>query len=686
MYTSQNIRNVAVLGHLGSGKTTLVEACYALTNGIAVKAKGSVEKKNTVSDFMIEEQQRLSSISNSIVPIFTNDFKFNLIDAPGNDDFIGEVVAATNIVKGAILVVDAESGVEVGTVKHWNMLRKRNIPTFIFVNKMDKENVDLPKTIEGIRKAFGKTVVPFEYPLGVANKFEGYVDIVDMIGRRFNGDEVVDFALPEKIDDEILVLRNNIMEAVAETSEDLMEKFFAGEEISPEEIKKALRTSVLVGEIAPILVGCSTKSIGIKSLLAMLGSFLPSPCDLAPMIATDENGNKVTLKTTNDEPFSALVFKTTADQYAGVSNIFKIYSGTIKVGDDIYCSQTGKIEKVQNLSIQCGKKQIDVLELGAGDIGCINKLSDVRTSMTLCNPKNILTFEPIPFPTAVLFKAIKPKNKADEDKIGQALTKIKIEDPTIETTRNAETKQLLLGGQGTGHITYIIERLKNTFKVDVDVEAPKIVYRETIKGKSSAIGSYKKQSGGSGHYGVVDMRWEPAEENEFAEEVFGGSVPRNFFPAVEKGFYEAIEAGLLAGFPVIGIKAILTDGKYHPVDSDELSFKNAAILSYKEAYMNCKPTILEPIMKVSITVLSEYTGDLLSDINTRRAKILSMEEQDGQQTLIALVPEAELVEYANVLKSITKSSGMFSREFCDYEEVPAFLIDKVIKENKLSKD
>ena len=411
MYKSEKIRNVAVLGHLGSGKTTLVEACYSVVNGIKASAKASVERKNTISDFMPEEQARLSSISNAIVPINHNDYKINFIDVPGNDDFIGEVVAATNVVKGAIVVLDASSGIEVGTVKHWNMLRKRNIPTFLFINKLDKENVNLTKLLAELREKFGKTVVPFEYPIINNGHFDGYIDIVEMIGRKFNGEEVVDFELKDSdITPEVEELRTSIMEAVAETSEDLMEKYFGGETITTDEIKAALRQAVLASETFPVLLGCANISIGIKSLLTMLESFLPAPNDLAPIVAHTEDDKEVVLKTSNDEPFAALVFKTMVDQYSGVTNIFKVYSGTIKVGDDIYCPQTGRTEKVAQLTIPCGKKQIEVQELSAGDIGSISKLTGVTTNMTICSPKNVVTFDAIPFPTAVLYRAFKPKN------------------------------------------------------------------------------------------------------------------------------------------------------------------------------------------------------------------------------------------------------------------------------------
>ncbi len=681
-YTSKNIRNIAIFGHQGSGKTTLVESLYYITGGS--KVKGEVEKKNTISDYLPEEQTRLSSISSSIVPIYHNDYKINLLDIPGNDDFISEALSITRMVKAAVLVIDATSKVQVGTIKHWQLLRKRGIPTFIYVNKMDKENVVFDQILSDIHEKLGKNAVPFCYPMGHNEGFDGFVNVVDLKARKFNGSVCVDAEIYDDKKLKVLELHNMICEAVAQTSEELLEKFFNGETLTRAEIHEGLREGVLNGELVPVLVGSATKNIGVHTMLDMFIDYMPNPSDLKPYTVFTKDGVEVERKTISSEPFSAYVFKTIVDPYAGVISLFKVNSGTIKLGDEVYCSQTGKIDKINSLFTLCGKNQTNVDMLEAGDIGATTKLSDVKSSMTLCDPKNICTYKEIKYPTAVMFKAIIPKNKSDEDKLSQVLNKIKIEDPTIEIKRNNETKQLLLGGLGTSHLAYIFEKMKNLYKLEVITENPKIVYRESIKGSSQAPGRYIKQSGGSGFYGVVEMKFEPSVENIFTEEVFGGSVPKNYFPAVEKGFFEALEQGLLAGFPVIGVKATLLDGKYHPVDSNELAFKMAAILAFKEAYLKCNPIILEPIIKVTINSDSKFIGDILSDINTKRAKVVSMTELDSNQSEIVVhVPEAEIINYSTDLKAITQGGGFFNREFYGYEEVPAYLAEKVIKENKL---
>lgn len=681
-YTSKNIRNIAILGHLGSGKTTLAES-LAYCSG-EIKTKGEVEKRNTVSDYLLEEQNRLSSISSSVMSITHNDTKINLIDIPGNDDFIAEVLSVTRLIKGAVIVVDAKAKVEVGTIKHWQILRKRNIPTIIFVNKMDKENIVFDDILNDIKEHLGKKAVPFCYPMGHDDSFDGFVNVVDLKARKYDGSKCVDAEIYDDKKIKVFELHNMICEAVAQTSEEMLDKFFSGEELSRSEIHEGLRQGVLNGDLYPVVLGCATKNIGIHTLLNMFVDYLPTPCDLKPYMALDDLGNEVLRSTIDEEPFSAFVFKTLVDPYAGIISIFKINSGVVKIGDEIYCPQTGKTDKVSNLYTLFGKTQTAVNMLHAGDIGCIAKLSDVRSSMSLCDPKKIAKYKEINYPTAVMFKAINPKNKADEDKLSVALQKIKIEDPTIEIKRNKETKQLLLGGLGLSHISYIVEKMKNIYKVDLEVSDQKIVYRESIRTFGKGSGRYIKQSGGSGFYGVVEMSFEPAQENTFTEKVFGGAVPKNYFPAVEKGFYEALEQGLLAGFPVIGVKATLLDGKYHSVDSNELAFKMAAILAFKEAYLSCNPTILEPIMKVTINVNNRYIGDVLSDINTKRAKVIAMNDlANDNQEIVALIPEAEILDYANELKAITQGGGFFNREFNGFEEVPAYLVDKIIKENKL---
>ena len=682
-YTSENIRNIAILGHQSCGKTSLVEA-LALAAG-AIKEKGSVEKKTTISDYLAEEQIRQSSVSASIVPVEYHDHKVNLIDLPGNDDFVGEILSVTRLIKGAILVIDASSKVEVGTIKHWNILRKKNIPTIIYINKMDKENVNFEDIMTDIRTKLGKNAVAFTYPIGHDKGFDGFVNVVDMKARRYNGKECVDDEIHADKRAKVYELHNTICEAVASTNEELLEKFFDGEELTRQEIHAGLRQGVLGGELIPVIVGSALNNISVHTALDMLIDYLPSPADLKPYTVTTENGEVVERKTVDSEPFSAYVFKTIVDPYAGIINILKVNSGILKLGDDIYCPQTGKTEKVGALFTLFGKNQISVQEVHAGDICAITKLQGIRSSYTLCSPKNVVSYKPVKYPTAVIFKAISPKNKADEDKLSQVLQKMMTEDPTIEVKRNAETKQLLLGGAGNSHLQYILDKMKNTYKVDLSTEEPKIIYRESIKGSATGDGRYIKQSGGAGFYGVVQMKFEPDKESSFHEEIFGGAVPKNYFPAVEKGFFEALQQGLLAGFPVIGVKATLLDGKYHPVDSNEMAFKMAAILAFKDAYNKCQPIILEPIFKITINVSGDYIGDVLSDLNTKRGKIQNMNDLGGgDQEIVALVPEAEILNYATELKAITQSRGFFNREFYGYEEVPQYLRDKVIADNKLN--
>lgn len=682
LFEPKNIRNIAILGHQGSGKTSLVEAIYYVTGNS--KEMGTVEKKNTVSDYLVDEQKRLSSICSSLVPVTFNDHKINVIDLPGNDSFISEVLGVTRCIKGAVLVIDASVGVQVGTVKHYNTLHKRGVPTLIFINKMDKEEViPFDELLEDIRTKLGKNAIPFCYPLGHEKSFDGFVDLSKMKAIIYDGKEPHEAEVYQDKKEKVLELRNMICEAVAGTSDELLEKFFLGETLSQEEINIGLRTAVLHGDLIPVLVGSATKAIGVKTMLEMFINYLPSPSDLKPIEASDGDGKPIEVPSTLDAPFSAYVFKNIVDPYAGNITLFKVNSGVLHMGDEIAVSD-GRTFKVATLYSMCGKALNPITEIGAGDIGTMTRLERVTSGSTLSTSKNPIVFKPVKYPTAVFFKAIEVKNKNDESKIGVALSKIQLEDPCVETIRNNETKQLLLGGVSSSHIEFVIEKLKNTYKIDVNVSPMKVVYRESIKAVGQAIGRYVKQSGGSGFYGVVDMRFEPAKENSFSEEVFGGAVPKNYFPAVEKGFFEATKSGPLAGFPVIGVHAVLVDGKYHPVDSNETAFKMAAIFAFKEAYPKCHPIILEPVVRIRVNVESQYTGDVLSDLNTKRARIQNIEEKEhGNQEIEALVPEAEIIEYANQLKSITKASGFFNRKFYAYEEVPEYLKEKVIKENKI---
>ena len=676
----ENIRNVAILGHQSSGKTTLVESLAFKSN--LISQKGEVEKKNTISDYTSEEQKRGTSIQTAVIPLYYKEHKINLLDIPGNDDFISEAIGVIGTVKGAVLVVDASIGVQVGTVKHYKLLKRKGVPTFIFVNKMDKEDVNFDEVLEDIREKLGKEVISFCYPLGHEKKFDGFANAVDLKAHIYNGKECVEAEIYPDKRNKVLELHNTIVEEVAKTDDTLLEKFFNGEEFTMEEIRSSLRVGVLSGELTPLIVGSATKDIGVETLLNMFINYLPSPSDLKPLAAHDEFGNEKIVPTKEEEPFSAYVFKTVVDPYTGIINIIKVCSGVLHVGDEVYVN--GGTQKVSMLYSMTGKNLEGINELSAGDIGAVTRLENVKSGDTLSAPKNITIFKPAKYPTAVIFKAIILENKNDESKLGPALAKLQLEDPSLEVKRNNETKQLLLGGLSESHIAYVIEKLKNIYKISLTTEKMKVIYRESIKGTAEGDGRYVKQSGGSGFYGVVKMRFEPAEENSFAEEVFGGAVPKNYFPAVEKGFFEALNSGLLAGFPVIGVRGVLVDGKYHPVDSNEQAFKMAGILAFKDAYLKCRPIILEPIMKIKINADTAYTGNILSDLNTRRARIQNIEEKEhGTQEIEALIPEAEIVDYVTKLKSLTKASGFFNREFVGYEELPEFLKDKVIAENKV---
>ncbi len=678
---SNNIRNIAFLGHQGSGKTSLVESINSI---VTKEPKGSIEKKNTISDYLKEEKNRLSSVSTSIVPVEYEGYKINMLDIPGNDDFLWEVLSVTHSVKGAVLVIDAASKVQVGTAKHFKLLRKAGIPTLIYINKMDKVDPNFDDIMAELYQKLGKICVPFTYPLGHEKTFDGFINVIDLKARRVVGDKVSIEDIEEAKKPKILELHNTICEAVAVTDDAMLEKFFSGEALTHEEIKTGLRKAVLGGELVPVIFGSAHNNIGSHTLLQMFVDYMPAPTDLKPYEGYNEKGETVERKTDPTAPFSGYVIKTSVDPYLGTINILKVDSGTLKLGDEIYCPQTDKTYKVSSLFWLKGKDQINATEVIAGDICAVSKLDDILTAYTLCDKNNYIKYKEVKFPTAVCFRAISVKDKKDEEKLNPALTKTKKEDPTIETRRNVETKQLLLGGLSESHIQFVLEKLKGTYNVDLNTEDPKVCYRETIKATAQAQGRYIKQSGGSGFYGVVEMKFEPSEETSFTEEIFGGSVPKNYFPAVEKGFYESLQSGLLAGFPVLNVKATLLDGKYHPVDSNELAFKMAAILAFKEAYMKCKPTILEPILRITINVNNQYLGDVLSDLNSRRARVQEVNDKgDDTTVIIATIPESESLDYVTKLKALTQGSGYFNREVDCYEEVPESLKARVIQANSL---
>jgi elongation factor G len=683
-YLAENVKNVIILGHLGSGKTSLSESLIFTAGGI--EKKGEVEKKNTISDYTVEEQGRLSSTSTAVVPVEFKNFKFNFLDAPGADEFIGDIRHTLTVASGAILVLDATKGVEVGAEKMWLEIKKAKLPAIIFVNKMDKENVKFDEVLELIRTKLGKQAVPFCLPIGKKEEFSGFADIVELKARIYDGQKSVDGEIyPDKME-RVKALRQDLVEAVAGADESLLEKYFNGEELTMEEIKHGLKLSVSSGEAVPVAVGSATKDIGPLTLLHMIREYFPSVAECEPAVGlkTDKE-SETSRKLSDDEPFSAFVYKTTIDPFVGTINFMQIKSGTLKKDQEVFVSNSSEVEKIGQLFIPMGKISIPVDTVHAGDICAVAKMSKVYTDTTISDKKAPIIYPIVVTPSPTMYVAIRPKNKADEDKLSNALSKLQVEDNTFEIKRNKETNQLLVGGQGIIHLGHIIDRMRNMFKVDVEMLDQEIVYRETIKSVATAEGRYVKQSGGSGYYGVVVMRFEPITDKdyEFTEEVFGGAVPRNYFPAVDKGLQETLEHGPLAGFPVIGVKGILTDGKYHPVDSNELAFKMAASIAFKDACKNAKPTILEPIHKIVVNIKDEYLGDVLGDVNKRRGRVLGMEpSEQGYQKVIAEVPEAEITKYTIDLKAMTQGSGTFTREFIRYEEVPGNLTAKIIEDHK----
>jgi elongation factor G len=551
---------------------------------------------------------------------------------------------------------------------------------------MDKENVKFDEVLAGIKERLGKQAVPFCLPLGKKEDFDGFADIVELKARIYDGKTCKDAEIYEDKMDRINELRTDLIETVAGSDEELLEKYFNGEELTMEEIKTGLHKAVKSGEAVPVVVGSAIKDIGTKTLLHMLKEYFPSVSEYESTTGTHpESGDEETRSFSDDEPFSAYVFKSTIDPFVGTINMMQVKSGTLEKDQEIYVSTTEETAKVNQLFYLRGKEQLTAKTVHAGDICAVAKMSGIETGSTLSDKKQPIVYPKATTPKPTMYVAIHPKNKADEDKLSTALAKLHIEDPTFEIRRNKETAQQLIGGQGMIHLGYIIDKMKNMFKVELETQDQEIVYRETIKKTAEGEGRYIKQSGGSGYYGVVEIRFEPNDEEDyvFEEEVFGGAVPKNYFPAVDKGLQEAMEHGVLAGFPVINVKAVLFDGKYHPVDSNEMAFKLAASMAFKDACTKAKPTILEPIYTVEIKVKDEYMGDVLGDINKRRGRVLGMDpSDDGYQKIIAEVPEAEITKYTIDLKAMTQGSGTFTREFARYQEVPGNLVDKIIEEQK----
>lgn len=685
VYKTENVRNLALVGHSGSGKTNLTESM--LFQSGATKRLGNVTDKNTLSDFSKEEMERGTSIGTSIIPVEWRNFKVNIIDTPGYMDFSGEVIGALRASEAALLVIDATSGIEVGTERAWKYAENIGLPRIIFINKIDGENVNFRKLMEELEESFGKKVIPFSVPIGEGENFVGVTDVIYQKGFKYEN------AAPKETElnhDQVKAterMYEEIAEVVAGSDEVLMEKYFNGEKFTREDLLRGVTTALLEGDAVPLLVGSGEKGIGIDILLNTIVNYMPAPNDKRAHTGFRyEEGEEREIS--EKGPFAAVVFKTITDPFVGKISIFKVISGKLKKDTPLYNSSKEEAEKLGGVYVIRGKNQMEVEEICAGDIGATTKLAVTGTGDTLCTKDHIVKYKRIKYPQPVLFYAIEAKTKGDEEKLSTSLRKLREEDPSFVIERNPETKQLTIGGLGQVQLDVILEKLKNMFGVEV-VKVPFIIpYRETIKKTASVQGKHKKQSGGAGQYGDVWVRFEPCQEDfVFDEEVFGGSVPKNYFPAVEKGIIEAKEHGVLAGYPVTNFKAVLYDGSYHDVDSNEMSFKIAASIAFKKGMEEANPVLLEPIMKVEVSIPDSYLGDVMGDMNKRRGRILGMDQQrDGSQLLIAEAPQSEMFEYSIDLRAMTQGRGNFNMEFVRYEEVPANISQKVIEKAKADKE
>lgn len=643
-YTSETIRNVALLGHGGCGKTTFLESALYETG--VIKKLGKVEDGNTVSDYDKMEVEKGYSINTSVVPIEWKGSKINFIDTPGYFDFIGEVNAALRAAEAAVIMVDAGSGIQVGTEAAWNACERYSMPRFISITKRDKDEFDFYKTFDELKAKFGNKLVPLSWPLSA------------------------------EIDDEL-------KEAIAESDEELMEKYFDGEEFTDEEIKKGMVKGISEGNIVPVCSSAFQLGHGVEGLLDLLLEYVPTPLQHGPYRGFNDKNEPVERISVTDAPMSAFVFKTIVDPFVGKISVMKVITGKINSGTEVYNERIGKTEKLGKLFFLRGKEQLELNYAEAGDIVAVAKLQNTKSGDTLCDKSDVVRYLPLDFPSPTFYIAIEALDKNDDEKMGVGLARLREEDPSFVVERNSETHQTLLGGQGDIQLGIILAKLKDRFGVSVKTVPQKNAYRETIKGSSDVQGKHKKQSGGAGQYGDVHIRFSPSDkEFEFSEELFGGSIPKNYVPAVEKGLIESLERGPLAGCKVVNIKAVLYDGSYHDVDSNEVSFKIAASLAFKKGIVEANPCLLEPIMHVEITVPDEYMGDVIGDMNKRRGKILGMEPlPNGGQKVVAEAPQAELFDYALGLRSMTQGRGVFEMKFERYEELPKHLAEKIIAQH-----
>ncbi len=675
VYETDRLRNLAIIGHGGAGKTSLVEAM--LFNAGHTTRLGRVDEGNATTDYLPEEIKRKISVSTTTAPCEWKECKINVLDTPGYADFFSEVKGALRVADSVLTVVEAVAGVEVQTEIGWQEAIRANLPKAIMINKMDRENANFDRVVQQVKDVLKCNAVPVQLPIGSEAAFAGVIDLLAMKAYRYNSKDgsYQEQEIPEDLLGAAQEAQQNLMEAAAEGDDELLMRYLDGEILTGEEIFTGLKKAFQAQSMVPVLCGSSLNNIGIRHLLDFIVTVAPSPADLA------EPDAKL-----NGEPLAALIYKTMADPYVGKVSFFRVFSGVLKSDNQVYNANKEREEKIAQLFVMRGKQQENVTEVKSGDLAAVAKLQETATGDTLCRKDKAVTLPGINFPEPTLSFAIEPKSKGDEDKLSSAMARLVEADPTIRLSKNKETKETILTGMGDTHLEIVLERLQQKFGVEVTSKKPKIPYRETIRSTVQSEGKHKKQTGGRGQYGHVWMTVEPLPEGdfEFVEKVFGGAVPRQYFPAVEKGVREALNEGVLASYPVTGVKVTLYDGSFHPVDSSELAFKLAAILSFKNGMEKASPVLLEPIMNVEATVPEQFMGDIMGDFNSRRGRILGMESKEGGvQTIRATAPLAELADYAIILKSITQGRGSFKMEFNQYEEVPARLADEIIEKRKV---
>ncbi|MBP5781153.1 MAG: elongation factor G [Clostridia bacterium] len=680
---STDIRNVVFLGHSGVGKTTVGESMLYISK--ATDRLGQIADGNTVLDYDPEEIKRHVSVQAAVAPCSWQGKKINIIDTPGYFDFVAEQLEGVAAADSAIIVLAGDS-VSVGAEKAWDIVTKAKMPRMFFVNRLNEENANFEKLYASMRETFGTSCVTLQLPVFENRAMVGMVDTVKMVGYKIGKDGTfVEDAIPASVKDEAESIHNDLKEAVAESDEELMMKYFEGEEFTDEEMVTGLKKAIVGGTCAPVLVGAANENTGVKKLLDFIVEYLPDPTEVPPVVGTDKDGNPVEIKVDAAGAPLAFVFKTIVDPFVGRLSIFKVYSGTIKADNQIYNVNEEADERFTQVFTLRGKKQQQATEIIAGDIGAVSKLTVTQTNDTLGTKANQIELPAIQFPEPQIVQAITPKTRGDEDKLNSSLSRLAEEDPTFHFGQSPDTGESTVSGMGEMHIDIIMSKLKTRYGVGVDISDPKIAYRETIRSKVSAEGLHKKQSGGAGQYGKVVIEFEPGEKDEleFAENVFGGAVPKQFFPSVEKGLQESVKKGVLAGYPVVRLKATLVDGKYHPVDSKEVAFVSAAKLAFQDGVKRAKPVLLEPVVTVNVYVPDRYMGDVIGDMNKRRGRILGMNPIGGGiQEIVAEAPMAEMTRYAIDLRAITQARGSFHTEFARYEDVPEMIAQKIIEEAK----